>query len=153
MYNLHHVLDSIRQPGSKPRVSDLYSEFNAPLMQAHGILFPFSFKTKRWSVNWSIPETKLFFRFFYQGLPGLRSLLKGESVSFERNIFRIQKWWQSSMSIPHCRATCFMPLPLPCLWLTSFASWHGVSVSSLLLILQDSNNFSSFICPRLFFSC
>lgn len=37
MYSLHHVLHGIRQPGSKPEVSDLYGEPNAPFMMAHGI--------------------------------------------------------------------------------------------------------------------
>lgn len=102
-------------------------------------------------------RNKIVFWWFFsekgvQGLSGLRNLLKGESALFERNIFRIQKWWQSSMSIPPCRAhpTCFMLLPLPPLGLTSFASWYGVSMS-WLLILQDSDNFSSFICSRLAF--
>lgn len=57
------------------------------------------------------------------------------------------------MSVLHCRAhpTGFVSLPWPPLWVTSFASWHGLSVSSLSLILQNSNNFLSFHCPVSFF--
>lgn len=109
-------------------------------------------------MNQSLLETKLVFGGFFsekgvQGLPGLRSLLKGESSLFDREkYFQNSEMVAFSMSIPSCRPhpICLMLLPLPPLGLTSFASWRGVSMS-WSLILQDSGNFLSFICPRLVF--
>lgn len=98
-------------------------------------------------MNQSILETKLFFWDGIQGLSGLRSLLKGESALFDR-----EKYLQNSgvVAIFCIHPTCFMLLPSPALWLTSFAGWCGVS-TSWLLILQGSDNSSSFICHRLVF--
>lgn len=107
-------------------------------------------------MNQSLLQTKLFSGLFFsekdvKGLPGLRSLLKGDSALFDgEKCFQNSEMGQSSMSTPPCRAhpTCFLLLPLPPLGLTSFSSWCAVSMS-WLLILQDSSNVSPFICPRL----
>lgn len=109
-------------------------------------------------MNQSLLETKLFSGSFFPRKVFKVSLdwelfwKENQPYFTERNIFWIQKSWQFSMSIPSCRPhpTCLMLIPLPPLGLTSFASWCVVSMS-WLLILQDSGNFLSFICPRLVF--
>lgn len=109
-YNLHHVLDSIRQPESKPGVSGftetlmllwcrLMASFALVIPRMKGGLWTETFQKQNWF-------TGVFFWHGVQDLPGLRSLLKGESVLFER-----QKYLQDSELVAILRVRTTLQSP------------------------------------------